>query len=105
MVQVVLAALVQVTAEVSLPTLRHIVKVVQALIHPNYHQARAIHTVALDQILVTLHLTTAGDSNDPILKAWVLVLEVLEWAPIVVPAEHQITADNLLAPILHETNQ
>lgn len=107
MVQVAPVALVQVqvTAEVSQPALlRAIVKVVQGLTLPNYHQARVIHMVALDQILATLHLITAGDCNDLIPKVWVLDLEVLEWALIVVRAEHQITADNLLAPILHETN-
>jgi hypothetical protein len=99
-------ALAQVTAEAFLPILpRAIVKVVQALILPNCRQVRVIHMVALDQILVTLHLTTAGDSNDPNLKAWVLVLGVLEWVLIVVPAEHQITADNPLALIPHEPNQ
>ena len=100
------ALAVQVTVEVSLPALpQAIVKVAQVQILPSCHQAKVIHMAARDLILVTLHQTTAGDSNDPNLKAWVLVLEVLEWVLIVVLAEHQITADNPLGPIPHEINQ
>jgi hypothetical protein len=101
--------LAQVTAEVSLlalPPVRmrwDIVKVVRVLILLNCHQARVTHMVALAQILVTLHPIIADDFNGLNLKGW--VLEVLEWALIVVPAEHQITADNPLALILHVINQ
>lgn len=106
MVLEVLEVLAKVTDVVFLPTLpRAIVKAVQAPILPNSHQARVMHTVALGQILVTLHQTTVGDSNDLNLKAWVQDLEDLEWVLIVVRAEHQITADNPLARTPHETNQ
>lgn len=106
--------LVLVTAEVCQPVLPPIKmrwaigRVAQDLIHPNFHQVQVMPTVVLGQTSDTLHQTTAGDSSDLTLKAWVQVLQVLEWVQIVVKVEHQITEDNLLVVLLlihREINQ